>query len=477
MLERAGDRDGSTEVLRAAWRRFPGDYWVNHELGSTSWTSSSHDGGHYERPDEAMRFFSAAVAIRPGSYNAFHMLGIALEVKGDVDGAITAYQEAIRHHPDNSILHSHLGECFLERKKLDEAIVEFRLALRLRPDNAAAQSGLAQALKAKGQFDDAIIAYRETVGLKPKDPNAFSILYHSLMAEYKYEEAIAVCRESIRVRPDFALAFRFLGEASNRIGRRPEEIAAGRIAAIAAWREAVRLDPRDRIVWYWLGVQLNMAGEFASSVEALRHAIGMGGGPIPADAAPILARTEAYLRLEPRLPAVLKGEERPKDLAETILFARMCKSLQRYAASVRFFEEAFAKDPTLAEDPNAGRIYVARCAVLGGTISGKDDPPLDVAGRARLRKQGLNWLRDELAKEKTLLWKGPDLPPGSRGKPQTRADVLSELRHRLEEWKRQRDLVEVRDPDGLVKLPEAERKDWQAFWAEVDALLLKARAK
>ncbi len=142
--------------------------------------------------------------------------------------------------------------------------------------------------------------------------------------------------------------------ASNWTGRRTEEIAAGRIKAIAAWREAVHLDPKDRMVWYWLGVQLNVAGEFASSVQALRRAVEMKGESIPADAGPILARTEAYLRLEPRLPAVLRGEDRPKDVAETILFARMCNSLQRYAATVRFYEEAFATDPSLAEDPAPG---------------------------------------------------------------------------------------------------------------------------
>jgi eukaryotic-like serine/threonine-protein kinase len=477
MLQGAGDRDGSAQLLRAAWRRFPSDYWVNLELGHSSWTSSSLDGGHYERPDEAMRFYSAAVAIRPSSAHAYNLLGIILTKKGDMDGAITADQEAVRLRPDNSIFHSNLGFSLEEKKRIDEAIVEFRQALRLRPDNEAAQSGLARALKAKGQIDDAIIAYREAVRLKPDDPNAFTTLVRPLLAEKKYEDAIAVCREVIQARPNFAPAYRWLGVASNQSGRRPEEIAAGRIKAIAAWREAVRLDPEDRIVWYWLGVQLNVAGEFASSVEALRRAIEMKGVSIPADAGPILARTEAYVRLEPRLPAVLRGEDRPKDVAETILFARMCNSLQRYAATVRFCEEAFARDPSSAEDPGAGRVSAARNAVLGGCVTGKDEPPLDEAARARLRKQGLHWLREELAKVQTLVEKGPESLPRPQGKPQTRADVLSELRLKLENWKKHRDLIEIRDPEGLAKLPEAERNDWQAFWAEVDALLLKTQEK
>jgi hypothetical protein len=32
----------------------------------------------------------------------------------------------------------------------------------------------------------------------------------------------------------------------------------------------------------------------------------------------------------------------------------------------------------------------------------------------------------------------------------------------------------VREPDALAKLTQGERKDWQAFWAEVDRVLKKA---
>jgi len=36
-------------------------------------------------------------------------------------------------------------------------------------------------------------------------------------------------------------------------------------------------------------------------------------------------------------------------------------------------------------------------------------------------------------------------------------------------------LAGVRDPGALAKLPEPERKEWQAIWADVDALLNRAQ--
>ncbi len=47
----------------------------------------------------------------------------------------------------------------------------------------------------------------------------------------------------------------------------------------------------------------------------------------------------------------------------------------------------------------------------------------------------------------------------------------------LAHWKEGADLAGVRDASALDELPEAERRAWQALWAEVNALLVKVRAK
>jgi hypothetical protein len=44
----------------------------------------------------------------------------------------------------------------------------------------------------------------------------------------------------------------------------------------------------------------------------------------------------------------------------------------------------------------------------------------------------------------------------------------------MKRWKSDTDLAGIRDPEPLARLPEAERKEWQAFWAEVDGLIVKA---
>lgn len=53
-----------------------------------------------------------------------------------------------------------------------------------------------------------------------------------------------------------------------------------------------------------------------------------------------------------------------------------------------------------------------------------------------------------------------------------RAAVAAALRR----WKADPDLAGVREPEALAKLPEPERKKWQALWADVDRTLALALA-
>ncbi len=106
--------------------------------------------------------------------------------------------------------------------------------------------------------------------------------------------------------------------------------------------------------------------------------------------------------------------------------------------------------------------YNAACAAaLAGCGRGEDAEELDDAGHARWRQQALGWLR-------------ADLNYYSAGLKRTkrRKQVIVK---RLERWLRDPDLVGVRDPEALTELADTEAKAWRALWAEVRALLAKAR--
>ena len=63
---------------------------------------------------------------------------------------------------------------------------------------------------------------------------------------------------------------------------------------------------------------------------------------------------------------------------------------------------------------------------------------------------------------------------GTRASAATTGKAPAEVARTLTAWKAESDLAGVRDPDALARLPEAERKDWQALWADVEELLVRA---
>ena len=88
------------------------------------------------RGDEAIRFFTAAVALRPHDAVAHNNLGNALLAKGRLDEAMAEYRKVDTRH------YNSLGGVLLKKGRLDEAIATYRQALRINKDDAAAHNGL-----------------------------------------------------------------------------------------------------------------------------------------------------------------------------------------------------------------------------------------------------------------------------------------------------------------------------------------------
>lgn len=162
-----------------------------------------------------------------------------------------------------------------------------------------------------------------------------------------------------------------------------------------------------------------------------------------------------------RLPAVLRGDDKPKDGREYLKFAGLCYNMRHFGDAARLFATALESDARLA-DPQSGHRYNAACsAALAAAGQGDDRPPLDREARANLRSQALDWLKADLA-----CW----TKQAQAGSAATEARIIQTLRH----WKSDPDLAGIRDEGPLKTLRDSERKQCQALWTEVEQLLRKA---
>jgi tetratricopeptide (TPR) repeat protein/serine/threonine protein kinase len=417
------------------------------------------------RTDEAIAEFRAALATKqrfPDAYKAHANLGNVLYAEGRLDEAIAAYREAIRLKKDYPAAHYSLGGALKAKGRLDEAIAAYREALRFRNDLPEAHVNLGNALKDRGRLDEAVAAYREALATKQRFPDAYKAhanLGNVLYAKGRLDEAIAAYREAIRLKKDYPAAHYNLGGALRAKGRLDE--------AIAAYRESIRLKKDYPEAHCNLADALKQKGEFRQALEELRrgHELGSKDPRWPYPSAQWVRQCERLVKLDAKLPQVLKGEAQPADAAERLDLAQMCQlpSKSLNAAAVRFYTDAFAREPKVADDLGAAHRYnAARAAALAGVGQGQDARNLDDKERARLRRQALDWLQADLRAWHRLLANGPaQVPPAAVAK-------------RMRYWLADTAFAGLRGPEALAKLPDAEQQRWRELWDQVADALARA---
>jgi tetratricopeptide (TPR) repeat protein len=224
-LRDAGGIKEAVALLKEAQRRHPADFAINFDLGYCL-------NAELKPPQtgEAMRFMTAAVALRPRSAGAYMILGNCFHENGMIDDAIAAQRQAIQLKPDYEAAHSNLGIALMDKGLLDEAIAEFKEAIRLdfphADHRAGAHDGLGNALGRKGKLDEAIAEHRKAIELEPDKAAHHFNLGNALTDKSKLNEAIAEYRKAIELEHDFWQAHCNLGDALRGQGKLEEAIAA-----------------------------------------------------------------------------------------------------------------------------------------------------------------------------------------------------------------------------------------------------------
>jgi eukaryotic-like serine/threonine-protein kinase len=234
-LREAGDPAAAVALLESAAQRYPGDVWINYNLGEVL-------AGLPARREDAVRYYTAARALRPESA---HNLGHLLDRMGRGEDAIATFRALIKVRPGEARNIGCLGTILLGRqqreeglKTLDQAIAAARATIERRPGDAGEYHLLGYLLAARGDPDGAIAAYRESLRIEPGHTGALTNLVTMLRNWGDQDGIIAVLRTAIQARPDHAWLHEALGAALQARGD-PD-------GAIAEIREAIRLNPDEQ---------------------------------------------------------------------------------------------------------------------------------------------------------------------------------------------------------------------------------------
>jgi tetratricopeptide (TPR) repeat protein len=445
-LADAGQLDEAIKVYHRALDLDPGLVWVHINLGV-----ALRDAG---RVDEAIKAYRRALELDPNLAGAHNNLGIALRDQGRLREAIAAHRRALELDPRWSMAHSNLGVALADNGQMAEAVAEYRRALQLDPKNVLAHNGLGVALASTGRWREAIEKYGRALELNPRYARAHNNLGVALDATGQVDQAIAAYRQAIALDPRYARAHSNLGISLEKGKGRVEE-------GIAAYRKAIALDPRLAEAHVSLSQALVKQGEFTEARAAAQRGLGLlsANHSRRPFARLLLGLCDRLLALEARLPAILEGQQQPANAAEQRDLAVLCwQYRKRYAAAARFYADAFAAQPRIADNlQSQHRYHAARAAALAAAGQGTDAANLGDGERNRLRRQALKWLAADLEAWARLIKDSP--------RDQDRA------RKTLRKWQADGDLAGIRDAGRMARLPPEEQEACWKLWAEVDAML------
>jgi serine/threonine protein kinase/tetratricopeptide (TPR) repeat protein len=253
----AGGR--ATALLRRVREAYPSDLWVNTDLAKLLKDS---------RPpnlDEAIRFYTAAVALRPDSPGLRLNLGNALGQQGKLEEANDEYRASLRIAPHYAAPRCNLVDNLIALGKDEEAESVALEAVRLFPESAAAHANLARALRKLGKTHEADTAFREAVRLDPSLQSAHRQAAINLFAKGRHEESLEAFREILRLDPTSADSHYNLGLALDLLGREDE--------AFEAYRACLELNPGFVAALTNLTIGLRRKERFEEAVAACRSVL------------------------------------------------------------------------------------------------------------------------------------------------------------------------------------------------------------
>jgi tetratricopeptide (TPR) repeat protein len=181
---------------------------------------------------EGIALLRRVVALAPDLAAAHLDLTLALADSYNLPGALVETNEAVRLAPQSGFAHLNRGRVLFDLGRNAEAKPEFETAYRLISQTPEPRYFLALIEKQAGNFQRAASLLEEAVQLQPRNVMAWYLLGQSLENESETTKAIAAWRQAIAIDPNFSQALYSLARALRSTDAAESERMMARYAAV-----------------------------------------------------------------------------------------------------------------------------------------------------------------------------------------------------------------------------------------------------
>lgn len=168
--------------------------------------------------DAAIAKLTAVVGMQPNNSEAYNLLGVCYDEKGQFNEAQDEYKKAIKLEPINARFLNNLGYSYYLTNNDKQAIKWYQKAMKFTPDDRRIQNNLGLAYGRRGEFDKAKDQFIKAVG----EHGALLNLGYIYSQQGRYQQAIEQFEAALKMQPSSLVTMTSLAQVYDRVGRARE---------------------------------------------------------------------------------------------------------------------------------------------------------------------------------------------------------------------------------------------------------------
>jgi len=257
----------------------------------------------------ALAFLAPNVSAEQGSSpEALYKQAMEADDRGDVQKAITLYQELLRRQPDSVEARTNLGVALAKTGRYDDAIAQYEEALKRDPSNPIVRLNLALSEYKQGDFQLAASELQDLRKDYPENRQSLYLLADCYLRLGRNSEVVELLEPGFQAHPEDRAIDYALGTALLREGKLQQgEVVIDRILkdgdtaeanflmgevhfaagnykeAAAALRRSLKLNPSLPGCWSVYGHALLNSGEIEGAAGAFKKALEMDASDFSAN--------------------------------------------------------------------------------------------------------------------------------------------------------------------------------------------------
>jgi predicted O-linked N-acetylglucosamine transferase (SPINDLY family) len=151
--------------------------------------------------DAAEQMFRKALIVDPKNFDANHLLGILLCLKGQLDRGVVLLQKSVEIDPRAADAWLNLGHTLKQLTRMDEALAAYRTCVTVHPRHKSGYLYLGVLFAGLGRDDEAEPALRRALEIDPRSAEAAASLATVLERRGQNEEALALFEKAVTLDP------------------------------------------------------------------------------------------------------------------------------------------------------------------------------------------------------------------------------------------------------------------------------------